>query len=172
MRHEGTTSSQFGIPTVSCKVMTSNGILRSSLAQTRMESGDVGPSGSQRGFRVNGSQPGKRRVLPIILACATWGPLGAHKLVQVQCDNSAVVEILRTSLHFFWAQYDIILKATHLPGVLNIAADAISRNHLQIQIVPEVLTQPDRITGSIGVQATRLDISQLERTIMRSKPSE
>lgn len=105
-----------------------------------------------------------KELLPIVVACAMWGLLWAHKQVQVQSDNSAVVEILRTRtskcsdimhllrcLHFFTAQHDIILKATHLPGVLNVAADAISQNHLQIlfQVAPETQALPDRIPQNL-----------------------
>ena len=36
-----------------------------------------------------------KELLPIVLACALWGPLWAHKHVEVQCDNAAVVDILR-----------------------------------------------------------------------------
>ena len=37
-----------------------------------------------------------KELLPIVLACAMWGPLWAHKQVQVLCDNLAVVEILKS----------------------------------------------------------------------------
>ena len=105
-----------------------------------------------------------KELLPIILACALWGPLWSHKQVQVQCDNAAVVDILRTKtskcteimhllrcLHFFTAQHDIVLRATHLPGIQNVAADAISRNHLQVlnQVAPEAQSQPDRIPNNL-----------------------
>ena len=182
--HGGIGSSQFGMSVVSCKFMTSNGILRSCLAQMHLGSGDVEPCGSQDGFSVNLAREEycSEELLPIILACAVWGPLWTHKQVQVQCDNSAVVEVLRTRtskcwdikhllrrLHFFVVQYDIILKATHLPGVLSNAADAISHNPTGPFSGRPRSTHPagqnsPRITGSIGVKATRLDIGQLERT--------
>lgn len=47
-------------------------------------------------------------------------------------------QYLLRCLHFFVAYHDIALRAVHIPGVLNIAADAISRNYMQVlrQAVP------------------------------------
>ena len=36
-----------------------------------------------------------KELLPIVLACALWGQLWAHKHMEVWCDNVAVVDILR-----------------------------------------------------------------------------
>ena len=54
-------------------------------------------------------------------------------------------------LHFFTPQHDIVLRATHLPGTQNVAADAISRNHLQVlnQVAPEAQSQSDRIPNNL-----------------------
>ena len=50
-------------------------------------------------------------------------------------------------LHFFLAYYDCTLRAVHIPGVLNVAADAISRNRIQVlhQTVPNIQQQPDQV---------------------------
>ena len=50
-------------------------------------------------------------------------------------------------LHFFVVYHDIALRAVHIPGVLNIAADAISRNDMQVlhQVVPSAEWQPDAV---------------------------
>ena len=98
-----------------------------------------------------------KELLPIVLACAVWGPHWQHKCVQVYCDNMAVVNILYTQtskdarimhllrcLHFFCASYDLRLRASHIKGVLNTAADAISRNLPQVfsQVCPGANKSP------------------------------
>ena len=105
-----------------------------------------------------------KEFLPIVLACVIWGPLWAHSRVQVLCDNAAVISIVnaRTSkrkdimhllryLHFFLAFYDVTIKAVHIPGVLNNAADTISRNHPQVlhQVLPSALPLPDPVPLSL-----------------------
>ena len=86
-----------------------------------------------------------KELLPIILACAIWGASWSHKPIQVLCDNVAVIEIIRVKtskcrdimhplrcLHFFLAYHDCTLQAMHVRGVLNVAADAISRIRVQV----------------------------------------
>ena len=48
---------------------------------------------------------------------------------------------------FFWALYDISVRAEHIPGASNSVADAISRNNLQVmfQEVPGMSKVPDPI---------------------------
>ena len=61
-----------------------------------------GPFRENDGSNTNGSLPSYKKsialneLLPIVLACMLWGLLWAHKHVEVQCDNAAVVDILRT----------------------------------------------------------------------------
>ena len=105
-----------------------------------------------------------KELLPIVLACAIWGALWSHKRIQVLCDNAAVIEIInaKTSrcrdimhllrcLHFFLAYHDCTLQAVHVPGVLNVAADAISRNRPQVlrQAVPSAQPQPDQVSQTL-----------------------
>ena len=86
-----------------------------------------------------------KELLPIVLAVALWGRQWTHCQVLVQCDNMAVVSVINTlkckestllhlmrCLHFVTAQCDIKLRAEHIQGVLNVAADAVSRNNLQV----------------------------------------
>ena len=101
-----------------------------------------------------------KELVPVVLAVAVWGEKWAHKHVLVQCDNMAVVacihsqsskvptimHLLRT-LHFITAFFDINLTACHLPGEVNILADALSRNNLQVffRQCPVAETQPTPI---------------------------
>ena len=100
-------------------------------------------------------------MLPIVIACAVWGPSRAHQQVQVLCDNMSVVDIVRLKtskdkdimhllrcLHFFATVHDIALRAVHVPGT---AADAISRNNMQVlqQVVPAAEWIPDRVSPDL-----------------------
>ena len=102
-----------------------------------------------------------KELLPAMLACVIWGPAWAHKQVQVLCDNAAVINT-RTSkcphimhlvrcLHFFIAHFDFILKAMHIPGVLNVGADAMSRNRPQVfvQATPTAQPHPDQVPHAL-----------------------
>ena len=86
-----------------------------------------------------------KELAPIVVACAIWGPEWRGKTVRCQCDNAAVVAIVRsgTSKHplvmhlmrclfFFVAYYQLYLEAVHLPGIYNEATDALSRNNLPL----------------------------------------
>ena len=101
-----------------------------------------------------------KEMLPIVLACAIWGPHWRHKSVQVSCDNMSVVNVIRANtsrdqtimhllrcLHFFTAHFDIKLKAVHVAGAINTAADAISRNLMQVffREVPNAQLQPEPV---------------------------
>ena len=105
-----------------------------------------------------------KELLPIALAVAIWGRQWAGQQVLARCDNSAVVAILRSrtskhsrvmhllrSLYFFLAEWDIALRAEHIPGVQNTAADAISRNQLQVfrQVAPGAQDQPAGIPAAV-----------------------
>ena len=74
-----------------------------------------------------------------------WGPYWRGNQVLVQCDNMAVVNVIASNtskdgtimhllrgLHFVCAHYNINLRASHIQGVKNVSADAISRNNLQV----------------------------------------
>lgn len=101
-----------------------------------------------------------KELLPIVLAVAIWGESWSGKQVLARCDNMAAVEVLRSRtskntimmhllrcLHFLTAMYDIALRAEHIPGVVNNAADAISRNLSQAfqRAAPHADTYPTPI---------------------------
>lgn len=81
--------------------------------------------------------------MPIVLACAAWGPLLQRQVVSFQCDNMAVVTAVQKgsakddhvmhllrSLWFFTSHYDVALRIIHIAGVLNTAADQLSRHNM------------------------------------------
>lgn len=84
-----------------------------------------------------------KELLPILLAAAVWRKYWHRLTVQARCDNSAVVVILNWGnsrdpdvmhlvrcLAFIKAKYQFSLFATHIPGINNDLADALSRNNL------------------------------------------
>jgi len=97
-----------------------------------------------------------KELVPIVMACMIWGSCWQGKVVHVHSDNEAVVSVLNSGyskdeqmmhlvrcLFFILAVWDISLFACHLPGVLNVAADAISRDNLPLLFlkVPDVSRQ-------------------------------
>ena len=86
-----------------------------------------------------------KEMLPIVMAVALWSKRLSKSHVLVRCDNMSVVYILHSktskdpiimhllrSLHFLLAWWDIRMWAEHVPGKTNIAADALSRNMMQV----------------------------------------
>jgi len=98
-----------------------------------------------------------KELLPIVLACAVWGPLLSGCRVEFKCDNQSVVESIRKgsskeaiSMHllrclwFFSAHFEIGVMACHIPGAVNTAADQLSRNRSArfLQANPEISRIP------------------------------
>ncbi len=86
-----------------------------------------------------------KELVPIVLACAIWGHQWKGKTVLCRCDNAAGVAIINSgrskndlvmhlmrSLFFFTARYNVVLRAVHLPGRHNQAADALSRDNVPL----------------------------------------
>ena len=84
-----------------------------------------------------------KEVLPVALAAAMFGHLRMGKVIVIQSvvDNMAVVDVIKAShsndLHmmhliqllvFLASYYNFWFTAMHVPGRLNVAADASSRN--------------------------------------------
>ena len=84
-----------------------------------------------------------KEMLPIVMALAVWGRKwsrshlgkmwqhGSCKYLTIPDKQRFNYHALR-SLHFLTAHWDIKLWAEHLPGKQNTAADALSRNLLQV----------------------------------------
>ena len=79
-------------------------------------------------------------ILNIVVALKVWGSVWKDHILEVKCDNMAVVEVLNTgrardlmlasSARNIWlltSMYNIELVVTHIPGVTNIVADLLSR---------------------------------------------
>ena len=89
-----------------------------------------------------------KELLPIIVATAIWGPWWKGLVVMCHCDNEAVVASIKGGycrdpgmahmlryLFYLEVRFDILLTATHVAGVDNKAADAISRNKLDVFLI-------------------------------------
>ena len=84
-----------------------------------------------------------KELLSIVLSCVVWGRHWKEKTAKCWCDNAAVVTIMNSGkskvdramhlmrcLTFFLAHNSINIFAEHLPGNVNVAADALSRDNL------------------------------------------
>ena len=87
----------------------------------------------------------QKELLPIVLAAMLWGKFWRGKAVLVHCDNQAVVEMVNSGycrdqgmmqmircLFFILAFFEISMQTVHIPGRLNIGADAISWDNIQV----------------------------------------
>ena len=106
----------------------------------------------------------RKELVPIVIAAAIWGLQWRGSTVQVLCDNAAVVSILNSNtsrdkevmhllrcLAFISAKFQFILVASHLPGQLNTAADALSRNRVDVfrSIMPQAEELPTEIPTAL-----------------------
>ena len=82
---------------------------------------------------------------PIVLAAVLWGPHCAGSHILFHTDNLSVVQVVQNlnavnpflcnlprCLYFYSAHYRLTFTAAHIPGVKNVAADALSRNNLPL----------------------------------------
>ena len=83
-----------------------------------------------------------KELLPIVVAVAIWGNRWSGLTIQANCDNMAVVHIIRshhskdpTAMHLLRClallecSFQFTLVSKHVPGKLNDIADALSRNN-------------------------------------------
>ena len=109
-------------------------------------------------------QIASKELLPILFALVVWGRRWAGSRVECLCDNMAVVVVVNSgrakdrilmhllrSMFFIAAHWNIHMHATHLPGVENVAADALSRNNLStfLQAVPGAADLPTPIPAAL-----------------------
>ena len=91
--------------------------------------------------------------MPIVIAAALWCHEWNQSCVHFRCDNMAVVDLLRSRtsneqllmhLHCCLVFYASIFRfefvTQHIPGILNTAADAISRNKISlfVSLIPQI----------------------------------
>ena len=82
-----------------------------------------------------------KELVPIVLSCAVWDSLLPKKILEFKCDNQSLVEAINKGsskepvvmhllrcLWFFSAFFEITIRAAHILGALNTAADKLSRN--------------------------------------------
>lgn len=111
-----------------------------------------------------------KELVPIVLAAAVWGPYWAGKRICFHCDNEAVVKIIERRkakhsllaqllrcLYFYAAVFHFDFVASHIPGVQNVVADAISRNNLILlqSLIPPQATRivvPQAVSGFLLAQ--------------------
>ena len=85
-----------------------------------------------------------KELYPIVLACHIRGSAWAHRPVQFYCDNQTAVHTIRSGsskndaimyllreLFLISAKFYFQVSAVHVPGKINVIADAISRFKLQ-----------------------------------------
>ena len=95
----------------------------------------------------------QKELVPVVIAAAVWGCQWRGSHVCFHSDNVAVVSVvnkrsakdevlnhLLRTLFFYGAFYQFHFSAEHVPGVLNTAADALSRNNVTIfsRLFPQV----------------------------------
>ena len=86
-----------------------------------------------------------KELVPVVMAAAVWGHKWSGHIVQFVSDNEPVVQVLNAGhardetlshllrcLFFMAATFSFWFCSTHIPGKLNSAADAISRNRLSV----------------------------------------
>jgi len=101
-----------------------------------------------------------KEMIPVMWGCYVWGKEWKNGVVQWNCDNIAVVEVINRGsakdihlahllrcIHFAEAKHNFMLVAQHVQGVTNDKADDLSRNHLSsfLSKVPEADSQPTAI---------------------------
>lgn len=81
-----------------------------------------------------------KELFPIVLALEIWGPLLTNKCIVLHTDNAAVVHIInrqtskdKNIMHLVrrlviqCMSHNILVKAEHIPGTINVLADLLSR---------------------------------------------
>ena len=89
---------------------------------------------------LNGFSIAHLELINVLVAIRRWSNIISNSVVQVYCDNIAVVEVLNnyrirddimlTIVRNIWmelARFNVNLVAKHIPGVSNIYADILSR---------------------------------------------
>jgi len=115
----------------------------------------------------------RKRIDPVALAAATFGPQWAGNVVEFVVDNAAVVEVINSTycdeshmmhlmclLVFYAAKFNFWFKAVHIPGKKNTIADTLSRNKISLFFsqVPYASSLPVHLPSAL------LDLVSQDRT--------
>ena len=81
-----------------------------------------------------------RELYAIILACFTWGENFTGKKILMHCDNQTIVDIVQSGttrnrdimclvrvLFHICVRYNFDMRIVYIPGLVNLAADRLSR---------------------------------------------
>ena len=105
-----------------------------------------------------------KELLPILYALVMWGSHWRGRVVVFHCDNMAVVSVVNTGssrdstlmhmlrcLFFVAAKFEVQVRAQHIPGIMNVAADALSRNNLPhfLQVVHQADPDPSPMPAAL-----------------------
>ena len=96
-----------------------------------------------------------KELIPVVLAAVTFSYQWSGKVVQFVVNNSAVVEVVKSTyskephimhlihlLVFFAARFNLWFMASHIPGKQNILADALSINNVSLFLLQFPQTAP------------------------------
>ena len=104
-----------------------------------------------------------KELVPIIFACIIWGPRLYKYHINFKCGNAdlviainkgsskdKLVMYLLRSLWFFVAHFNMYVTASHLPGLINITADHLSRGNTAqaFEVTPTLAQHPTPIPSS------------------------
>ncbi len=83
-----------------------------------------------------------REMIPVVVASALWGASWSGKSVRFWSDNTAAVALINSGssrdnslmhlmrcLVFIMAKFNFVVSASHIKGVQNVLADALSRDN-------------------------------------------
>ena len=105
-----------------------------------------------------------KELFPIAVAFYIWGKLWSRRRVLLFCDNDAVVSIINSGtskdqavmfllrrMFLVAAQSSFTFRASHLPGKVNLLADALSRFRFQTfrQLHPDADPQPTEVSADL-----------------------
>ena len=114
-----------------------------------------------------------KKMLPIAVAVAIWGKEWRGCTVEFNYDNEAMVHSLMAGsckeknmvhmlrcLFFTEAKFNFSIVASHVSGVLNVQADALSRNQPQIffNSNPQAAATPSSVPKELITGLTKLDL--------------
>ena len=93
-----------------------------------------------------------KELVPVVVVSAIWGKSWHHKHVCFHTNNMAIVAILQNwsaknrvahyllrCFYFYTAYFQFNYSVAHIPGVLNVAVDALSRDNITLfsSLVPQ-----------------------------------